>query len=407
MSGASVGAAGLVAVLLAACGASPSAAPTWVPAPSFQGDGGGQGGAAPVIPVPGQGPGGSGSPSSSAPAPRSSAPSSGSGSTHRGGQDPSVVATRLSAPTGLAILPDGTALVGERTTGRIVLVHPEPGKPVKTVRTLGGLSTRGGGGLLDLALSPNYAQDNLIFAYVTTRTDDRVVDFTLTGPVTPVFTGIPTGPRDNSGRIAFGANGDLYIGTGDAGASSSAANPKSLAGKILRVTDIGRPAPGNPAHASAVFARGFRTVAGLCNPIGTSVFYETGPQPSDTNDPINIIGRARQYQWPASTPDAVGPVASLPSGFRSPGGCAIQGTQLYVTSLDGHALLHAALHPNGTVGKFTAMLHDRYGRLRTVVAAPDGALWLTTSNRDGHGHPIPADERVIRIVPAGSGGNPA
>src|SRR5699024_2045427 len=135
-----------------------------------------------------------------------------------------VVATHLVAPVGLTLLPDGTALVGERSTGRIVRVQPTPGKPVRTVRTLAGLDTSGDGGLLDLALSPHYAQDSLIFAYITTRTDNRVVVFTLHGPVTPVLTGIPKGTRDNAGRIAFDGAGNLYIGTGDVGRPRLAAD---------------------------------------------------------------------------------------------------------------------------------------------------------------------------------------
>src|SRR5439155_11934034 len=125
-----------------------------------------------------------------------------------------------------AMLPDGTALVGERTTGRIVRVQPVAGKPVPTVRQLSGLDTSGDGGLLDLALSPTYSEDGLIYAYVTTATDNRVVDFTLKGPVTPVVTGIPKGRIGNTGRIAFGADGDLYIGTGDAGRPALAARQR-------------------------------------------------------------------------------------------------------------------------------------------------------------------------------------
>ena len=100
------------------------------------------------------------------------------------------MATGLTDPLGIAVLPDGTALVGQRN-GAILQVQPIAGQPVATVRTISGLDSSGDGGLLDLALSPAYAQDHLIYAYVTTATDNRVVDFTLTGPVTPVFTGIP------------------------------------------------------------------------------------------------------------------------------------------------------------------------------------------------------------------------
>jgi glucose/arabinose dehydrogenase len=127
-----------------------------------------------------------------------------------------------------------------------------------------GLDTAGGGGLLDLALSPTYSQDGLVYAYVTTPSDNRVVDFTLRGPVTPVFTGIPKGTSGNSGRIVFGADGDLYIGTGDAGEPALAGNPRSLAGKVLRVNDIGDPAPDNPVASSSIFTSGHRALAGVC-----------------------------------------------------------------------------------------------------------------------------------------------
>ncbi len=201
--------AGVLALtLLAACApAGPGDAPDWKPKPSFSGEGY----VPPANPQPIQPrtPGGGGrSPSQN---PTSSGP------TRTG--DPAVVARHLSAPVGLTMMPDNTALVGERTTGRIVRVQPTPGQPVRIVRTIHGLSTTGDGGLLDLAISPNYREDNLIFAYLTTPRDNRVVAFTLAGPVTPVLTGIPRGRSGNTGRIAFAADGSLLVGTGDAGRS--------------------------------------------------------------------------------------------------------------------------------------------------------------------------------------------
>jgi glucose/arabinose dehydrogenase len=277
---------------------------------------------------------------------------------------------------------------------------------VRTVRTIHGLSTIGGGGLLDLALSPNYTQDNLVFAYITTRTDNRVVAFTLHGPITPVLVGIPRGPRDNTGRIAFGADGDLYVGTGDAGRPRLAADPRSLAGKVLRVTDIGRPAPGNPNPRSRVYASGMRTVNGLCVAPSTDDVFETAAAAGPGSAPINVIEPAASYGWPRPSARYLAPLAHLPAADASPGGCAVRNGVLFVTSLAGQALLAApiSLH-NGQLrlGAFGASVH-RYGRLRTVVAAADGALWLTTSNRDGHGTPVPADERVLRIIPSSGGG---
>lgn len=305
-----------------------------------------------------------------------------------------MLATKLAAPTALVLLPDGSALVGERTTGRVLRVQPTPNKPTPTVRTIGGLSTAGGGGLLDLALSPHYRQDGLIFAYLTTATDNRVVAFTLTGPITPVLTGIPRGATGNAGRIAFGVDTLLYVGTGNAGNPAAAKDPKSLAGKVLRLTDIGEPAPGNPSPNSPVLTSGAAAVNGLCV--------------DNKSKTLIAVGTATDNQVNQVLAGSLRPIASLPAAQGGPGGCAVLNNVLYVSSLDGKALLSTTLTTKDntlSVGSFVPMLQKKYGRLLTVIAAPDGALWLTTSNRDGKGSPVPTDERVIRIVPSGGGGN--
>jgi glucose/arabinose dehydrogenase len=387
--------AAAVCALLAGCSsAGRGSGPTWVPKPSFAGEGQ-QPGVEPVQPQPTLPSGSPGNRTAPPPASSSSQP------------DPAVVASKLTTPDAIAVLPDNTAIVGERTTGRIVLVQPQPGQAVKTVRTLTGIDPTGGGGLLDLALSPNYLQDSLIFAYLTTATDNRVVAFTLTGPVTTVVTGIPRGASDNAGRIAFGGPGQLYIATGDAGRAAAAADPAGLAGKVLRVSEIGRPAAGNPVPASAVYARGLHLSAGLCVVPDSGPVIEVdaaataGP---GAIDEVNLLRGGADYGWPKLLPSSTGPIAELPAAQRSPGGCAVLNGVLYVTSLDGQSLLAGRLAPrNGTmsVSSLTPSLQRRYGRLLTVVAAPDGALWLTTSNKDGHGKPTADDERVLRIVPQG------
>jgi glucose/arabinose dehydrogenase len=386
-------------LLLAACaaGGGGSAPPTWMPVPTFGPAGDGPGAqASPIIPLP-SAPGGS-TPSQS-PGGTGSTPSR----TRTG--DPNVVATHLRAPIGLIMLPDGTALVGERSTGRIVHVQPKPGQPVPTVRVIHGLDTAGGGGLLDLALSPTYAEDGLIYAYVTTPADNRVVDFTLNGPVTPVLTGIPRGPSGNAGRIVFGGDGDLYVGTGNAGDAALAANPRSLAGKVLRVNDIGDPAPRNPVASSPIYTSGQHALAGLCSvPNSTNVLEVDGGPPAT----INLLRPGAFFGFPRSANRLLtGPLLTVPDRYRAPGGCAVQGGRLWLTSLNGRALVAVSLRgpsaPPGT-SPFASVLAKRYGRLKTVVAADDGALWLTTSNRDGFGHPVPADERVIRYLPNSSDG---
>ncbi len=381
-----VGAVLAALATLAACASgSGSTAPTWKPAPSFNGENVVPGNPPPAQPPPGQ-------------APRLSTPPSRAPTTP--GQDPNVVASRLTAPTGIAIMPDNTALVGERTTGRILRVQPRPGEKVETVRTLTGLSTAGGGGLLDLAISPNYSQDNLIFAYLTTPTDNRVVTFTLDGPVTPVLTGIPRGTSDNTGRIVFTPDGSLLVGTGDAGHPSLALDPSSLAGKVLRVTDIGTPAAGNPIKGSRVWTSGHRIVNGMCvNPTNATTFeVET----RTTLDPVNALAPGANYGWPHAAGKYTAPAILMPQTGRAPGGCAVLDGRLFVTSRDGQDLLAASVGTGTQVGTFVPSLRGKYGRLLTVVAAPDGALWLTTSNRDGHGKPVAADERVLRIVPSGN-----
>jgi len=375
-----VGAGGL----LAACGAGANASPTWVPQPSISLEAGPRG----TQPnQPGVSPGApGGTPTTIPSSPGSSNPPSTAGS--------GVVATNLDAPTGLTLLPDGTALVGERTTGRILRVQPKPA-PVSVVRTLTGLSRSGDGGLLDLALSPTYAQDGLIYAYITTPTDNRVIDFTLTGPTAPVLERIPRGTTGNTGRLLFDSRGRLFVGTGDAGSPQLAASATSLAGKVLRVDGIGKAAAGNPTPGSPVYTRGHHTVNGLCTSAALGSVIET-EAPSE----INVLKSGGNYGWPTAATGTQRPARTLPSTRSGVAGCAVIGSELFVVTTDGQALLSATVTTPGRIGALTVVkLDQNYGRLRTVVAAPDGALWLTTTNKDGHGHPAPTDERVIRLVP--------
>ena len=279
-----------------------------------------------------------------------------------------------------------------------------------TVRTLTGLDTSGDGGLLDLALSPTYAEDNLIYAYITTATDNRVVDFTLTGPVTPVVTGIPKGRTGNTGRLAFDADGELYIGTGDAGRPPLAAEP----GQPGRQGAAGR--RHRRARRRATRARRRR-----CSPAATTsstgCARSRGRPPSSRSrtasngspDEINVLVRRRLLRLPRRELDAAhaaGRAAVRATRRRAAAPCV--GNRLYVTSLDGTGAAVGGVHrhPAGAQARrrSRSALKAKYGRLRTVVAAPDGALWLTTSNRDGQGKPVAADERVIRYVPQRSAG---
>ncbi|MDQ6937278.1 MAG: PQQ-dependent sugar dehydrogenase [Actinomycetota bacterium] len=370
----------LLAVLAGCTGAGADPDPTWVPVPSLS-----------PLPFPTPNTGGSSSPAPDPnqpvpPTPRSSGPT----------VDPNVVATKLAAPLGIAVLPDRTALVGERISGRIIQVQPVPGKPVKLVRTVPGLDPSGGGGLLDLALSATYTEDGLILALITTATDVRLVHFTLTGPITPVLTGIPRGRSDNVGRLLVLDSGVILVGTGDAARPSLALDPASLAGKVLRVDDVGQPAAGNPKSTSRVFTSGHRTVNGLCtDPDGRVFEAEAGGA-----DELNILTPGAAYGWPSGGQTG----QRLPAEIGGVSGCAVSAGSMFITGLGGKDLFRTTLDRNGHAGEFIRVFNRKYGRLATVITAPDGTLWLTTSNRDGSGRPVAADERVLHIQPPRGGG---
>lgn len=319
--------------------------------------------------------------------------------------DPNVVATGLTLPWGLVVLPDGTALVGERTTGRLLQVQPQRA-PATPLMRIPGLDAAGDGGLLGLALSPAFRQDELVYAYVTTKTDNRVVRFTVGGTVTPVLTGIPKGRTGNGGRIAFGSDRLLYVATGDAGRPALAADRSSLAGKVLRVTAFGRPAPANPDPASPVYSIGHGAVTGMCLSGGDQV-YTTEPGPAAA-DEINRVEQGRDYGWPTPRAGAAPADRTVPAATGGIAGCAVLERGLFLASTTGRRLYALPLDSSGRPGLPTDFLAGAYGRLRTVATAPDGALWLTTSNKDGVGRPTAQDDRVIRILPpAGSTNSPA
>ncbi len=311
--------------------------------------------------------------------------------------DPAVIAACLAAPWGLVPLPDGiTALVGERTTGRILQIASGH-KPV-VVTTVAGIDATGDGGLLGLAVSPSYSEDGLIYAYVTTKADNRVIRIAAGDQPKAILTGIPKGRTDNGGAIAFTAEGVLYVGTGDAGSPATAAKPTSLSGKLLRIDEFGKPAAGNPDKASPIFASGFTQVTGLCVlPTGAmaALDHRTAadvllPAKSGKNYTTLVSGDA-VWTWKASDGGAAD--------------CASTQGVLANTSLGKQQLAGIAMSTTGTFsGSPRVLLGNTYGRLLTVQPGAKGSLWMTTSNKDGHGKPVAADDRVIVLPDAGSAG---
>ncbi|MBM7519425.1 PQQ-dependent sugar dehydrogenase [Nocardioides nitrophenolicus] len=332
-----------------------------------------------------------------------------------------TVASGLATPWGIDFLPDGRGVVTERDSGRVLLVTPpavagngettEDEGEVVEVGTIPETAPGGEAGLLGVAVSPAFASDHLVYFYVCTDDDNRVVRATLTadglGPVEPVLTGIPNGRIHDGGRLAFGPDGFLYVSTGETGDEELARDRKSYAGKILRITADGQPAPGNP-FGDAVWSWGHRNVQGLAwDDEGLLWASEFGDAEADE---LNRIVPGEDYGWPVvegtgGPAKYAQPLLTWSPDEASPSGLAYAGGYLWMAALNGERLWRIKV-ADGQVSDPTAYFTGEgakaageYGRLRTVVRAPDGRLWLSTSNEDGRGEPGPDDDRILLIEP--------
>ena len=337
-----------------------------------------------------------------------------------------VLATGLDTVWELAWGPDGFIWVTERG-GRISRLNPETGALTEAGEVL--VSEIGEGGLMGLTFHPDFAAQPWVYLAHTYSTQggtrNRVIrmrfDGTALGSMEILVTDIPGSSIHNGARLAIGPDQLLYVSTGDASDASIAQNRDALAGKILRLTLDGHPAPGNPFN-TRTWSYGHRNPQGMTfAPDGSLYITEHGP--SD-NDEINRIEMGRNYGWPTVHGKCDGDVGAAELSFCSsnqvvepmaiwtptiaPAGLAYYDADLIpefrrsliFATLKDATLYRLALSSDGASVTSTEKLFVRdFGRLRAVLVGPDGSIYIGTSNRDGRGTPMPTDDRIIRIRP--------
>ncbi|WP_420167783.1 PQQ-dependent sugar dehydrogenase [Streptomyces violaceoruber] len=323
----------------------------------------------------------------------------------------STLTEKLKSPWGLAALPGGDLLVSSRDEGTVHRIDGESGKQT-LLGSVPGVSASGEGGLLGLAVSSTFGADPLVYAYVTTASDNRIVRMSYDekrpagrqlGAPDTVLRGIPKGSVHNGGRIAFGPDKMLYAGTGETGDTGLAQDKESLAGKILRMTPDGEPVHGNPEADSVVYSYGHRNVQGLAWDKDKRLWAAEFGQ--DTWDELNLIEPGGNYGWPEvegkeGESGFIDPVAQWKTSEASPSGIAYAKGSIWMAGLRGERLWRIPLSGDSAKEPYAepqAFLEEEHGRLRTVVSAGSDRLWLVTSNTDGRGTPKSGDDRVLRL----------
>lgn len=338
-----------------------------------------------------------------------------------------TIATGLVIPWDMAFTPDGRIYVTERP-GRVRLISGGQLRP-QPYATINAVQARGEGGLMGIALHPDYPNPREVYVMYTYQsggsTLNRVSRFADTGSGLTnergVVTRIPGSAVHNGGIIRFGPDGMLYVGTGDAGSPESAQNRSSLAGKILRATPEGRVPEDNPFDGSLVYALGFRNVQGLAwNPHNGDLWATnhgpTGDLGLRAMDSVYIVERGGNHGWPrvlgvTDRRGVVDPILFFREVAVPPALATFYTGDLmpelqddfFFTSLRGEHLQRVILTGPRTIGRIerwweTGTHQGRYGRLRAVVQGRDGALYVSTSNR-ARGTPASGDDRILRIRP--------
>nr|WP_233739818.1 PQQ-dependent sugar dehydrogenase [Halovenus carboxidivorans] len=313
----------------------------------------------------------------------------------------------MDVPWEVVVLGEGRYLVTERS-GDLLLIEDGQRRVLEQFDEL-DTPPLGEGGLLGIAVHPNFEENNYLYVYQTVARESventvrrYEVDFASNElrNETVIIDGIPSDRFHNGGRIAFGPDDHLYVTTGDATQSDLAQDRGSLAGKILRLTPDGGVPEDNP-FGNEVYSYGHRNPQGLAwDDRGRLWATEHG---SDARDELNLVERGANYGWPEIRGDETAPEMRSPvfhSGAyetRAPAGTAAVDGSVFFAGLRGERLYEATI-TGERVSAFTAHFSGDFGRIRGVTVGPDREyLYLTTSNTDGRGEPGADDDRLIRI----------
>jgi quinoprotein glucose dehydrogenase len=328
----------------------------------------------------------------------------------------------LVAPWSLVFLPDGRALVSERP-GRVRLIRD--GRLLEEPYLELDVAAIGEGGLMGLALDPDFPQEPYLYAMYTYREGgnlyNRVQRFRHRGsraePGKILVDRIPGSRYHDGGRLGFGPDGMLYATAGENFRAERAQNREILAGSILRVAPDGSIPADNPFPGSPVWSYGHRNPQGLAWHPETGDLFSSEHGPSGEfglrgHDIVNVIEKGKNYGWPREVgagglPEYEDPLIMWKPA-TPPAGMTFWRGRLYLATLGSETLMRIGLRQLGEgeyrvtsiEGLFASSRNDSvYGRLRAAVAGPDGALYVLTSNRDGRGRPREGDDKILRITP--------
>lgn len=310
-----------------------------------------------------------------------------------------VLAKNLDTPWDLVFLQNGEILFTERE-GNLKLRTKEG--EIKQIAKIDTAFESGEGGLLGIALHPDFEKNHYIYLYFTSFNKNQIVRFSFENNQLIqnqlIFNSIPKNLFHNGGRIKFGPDNKLYITTGDAQNSDLSQDVNSFAGKILRLNDDGSIPSDNPFPNSPVYSLGHRNPQGLTwNKDGQLFETEHGNQAFDE---VNKISPGKNFGWPKIKGDETNAGFEVPflhSGTNTwaPSGVEIKDDYLYFTGLRGSAIYRIDLKTL----ELKEFFKNEFGRIRTINLGTDGYFYILTNNRDGRGKPEDDDDRIVKISP--------